>query len=70
MVRRRPGGALASSRGTILSTRISFSVMVPVLSTQSTSTRARVSIQLSSCTRVWRRARRMTPTARATLGSR
>ena len=39
-----------SDRGTTFSTSISGSVMVPVLSTHSTSTRASVSMQFMSCT--------------------
>ena len=43
------------------------SVMVPVLSTQRVSTRARVSTQFMSRTRTFRRDRRMTLRTRATL---
>ena len=46
-----------------------FSVSVPVLSAQTTSTRARPSIAGSSCTRHWRRPSRITPTANAMLVS-
>ena len=45
------------------------SVSVPVLSRQITSTRARVSTAGSSWTSTWRRPRRTTPTAKATLVS-
>ena len=55
----------SASRGTVFSTIILFSVMVPVLSTQSTSTRASVSIQSISWTSVFLCARRMTPAIRA-----
>ena len=44
-------------------------VSVPVLSKQITSTRARVSTAGSSWTSTWRRPRRTTPTAKATLVS-
>ena len=47
-----------------------LSVMVPVLSTQSTSTRASVSIHFISCTRTFFPARRITLITRATLASR
>ena len=62
-------GKPAPGRSSGGSARISFSVMVPVLSTQSTSTRASVSIPLSSWIRVCRLASRITPTASATLVS-
>ena len=57
-------------KGTTALTCISFSVMVPVLSTQSTSARARASIHFMSCTSTFREASRMTLTTNATLASR
>ena len=53
--------------GTIVSTVMLPSVIVPVLSRQSTSTLARFSTQYKSCTRVWWRERRTTLTASAML---
>ena len=58
-----------SSRRMVSSTAIRPSVRVPVLSRQRTSTRARVSIQNNSWTRVFRRPRLTTPTANAMLMS-
>ena len=60
----------SSHRGQTSSTIILFSVTVPVLSTHSVSTRASVSMQPSSCTRVLRWARRTTPATSARLVSR
>ena len=60
----------SGQRGTTSSTVILFSVTVPVLSTQRTSTRASVSMQPMSWTRVRFCARRTTPAARAMLVSR
>ena len=57
----------SSSRGTSSRTVMPGSVMVPVLSTHSTSTRARVSMQFMSWARVFFWARRIMLTARATL---
>ena len=54
---------------TISRTLIPGAVSVPVLSTQTTSTRARVSTAGMSCTRAWRWASRTTPTAIAMLVS-
>ena len=61
---------LSGQRQTTSSTAILFSVTVPVLSTQSTSTRASVSMQPMSWTSVFFCARRTTPATRAMLVSR
>ena len=53
--------------GTISRTVIPGAVSVPVLSTQTTSTRASVSTAGMSCTSAWRWASRTTPTAIAML---
>ena len=63
-------GGRESARGITLSTTMSGSVMVPVLSTQSTSTRARVSMLFMSWTRTRWRLSFWADTARATLVSR
>ena len=60
----------ASSNTTGSSACIALSVIVPVLSTHSTSTRASVSMQFMSWVSTRRRASRIMPTARATLVSR
>ncbi len=59
----------APSWGTSSCTARSPAVIVPVLSKQITSTLARVSTAGSSRTSTWRRPRRTTPTAKATLVS-
>ena len=57
-------------RGISSWTSIFVSVMVPVLSAQSTSTRARVSMEFMSWTRTFRPAKMREDTAMATLVSR
>ena len=61
--------AAVSPTGRTSATSIVPSVMVPVLSRHSTSTRASTSMAASSWTSVRRRARRTTPAAKATLVS-
>ena len=55
------------ARGSMPQYAISGWVMVPVLSTHSTSTRASVSVHLRSCTKVFWAARRRTLAASARL---
>lgn len=59
-----------SPMGTTRSTCMAFSVMVPVLSTHSTSTRASVSMHFISWTRTFLEESRITLTASATLARR
>ena len=63
-------GISFARNGMTFFTLIVLSVIVPVLSTQSTSTRANVSIHFILCTSTFCVARRMTLTANATLASR
>lgn len=64
------GESFCGSRGITSCTSILGSVMVPVLSTHSTSTRARVSMQFMSWTSTFCCASFMADTAMATLVSR
>ena len=61
---------ISSFTGTNEFTDIVFSVIVPVLSTQRTSTLARVSIHFMSCTRTLFIARRIALSARVVLARR
>ena len=63
-------GISSDRNGMTFFTLIVLSVIVPVLSTQSTSTRASVSMHFILCTSTFCIARRMTLTANATLASR
>ena len=65
-----PPTSIPSISGSVPCTHMRPSVMVPVLSRHSVSTRASVSMQYSSCTRVLRADRRITPKASAVLISR
>jgi len=68
MLSSRSGASSVS--GSTLSTSILASVMVPVLSTHRTSTRARASMQFISCTNTFWRVSLIADTAMATLVNR